>query len=93
MRVSAFAFAAGLGGLFSLSVACGPSFQALYEGDARFEHCYALEEAAGISMQKRADCWRDWTDHYTYGQTRDRVQYASNRYQALTSTRCPPTKA
>jgi len=25
-------------------VACGPSFQAIYEGNARFEHCYALEE-------------------------------------------------
>lgn len=68
---------------------CGPSFQALYEGDARFEHCYAVEEDGAISMQKKADCWRDWTDHYTFGQTRDRVQYASMRYRALTSTNLP----
>jgi hypothetical protein len=70
-------------------VGCGPSFQALYEGDARFEHCYALEEDGVISLQKKADCWRDWTDHYTFGQTRDRVQYASMRYRALTSSSLP----
>ncbi len=70
-------------------IGCGPSFQALYEGDARFEHCYAVEEDGAVSMQKKADCWRDWTDHYTYGQTRDRVQYASMRYRALTSTNLP----
>jgi len=68
---------------------CGPSFQALYEGDARFEHCYAIEEDGVVSLQKKADCWRDWTDHYTFGQTRDRVQYASMRYRALTSTNLP----
>ena len=27
---------------------CGPSYQALYEGDARFEHCYALEENGAV---------------------------------------------
>ena len=70
-------------------VGCGPSFQALYEGDARFEHCYAVEEDGAVSMQKKADCWRDWTDHYTFGQTRDRVQYASMRYRALTSNNLP----
>jgi len=75
-------------GTFAL-IGCGPSFQALYEGDARFEHCYALEEDGVQSIQKRADCWRDWTDHYTFGQTRDRVQYASMRYRALTSTALP----
>jgi hypothetical protein len=68
---------------------CGPSFQALYEGDARFEHCYAVEEDGAVSMQKKADCWRDWSDHYTFGQTRDRVQYASMRYRALTSSSLP----
>jgi hypothetical protein len=89
-RVSAFAFRAACSAiLVGALIACGPSFQALYEGDARFEHCYALEEDGVASMQKKADCWRDWTDHYTYGQTRDRVQYASMRYRALTSSALP----
>lgn len=75
-------------GIFA-TLGCGPSFQALYEGDARFEHCYALEDSGSGTMQKRADCWRDWIDHYTFGQTRDRVQYASNRYRALTNAALP----
>ena len=40
-------------------MACGPSFQAIYEGNSRFEHCYALEENAQTAMHDKADCWRD----------------------------------
>lgn len=87
--------AAGLGAgiLVALVVcgACGPSFQAIYEGDARFERCYALEENPLTSMSKKADCWRDWSEHYTYGQTRDRVQYAIARYVALSAASEAPT--
>ena len=71
--------------------ACGPSFQTIYENDARFEHCYALEEASLSSMQQRSDCWRDWMLRYTYGQTRDRVEYASARYRALSRAPQAPT--
>ena len=71
--------------------ACGPSFQALYEGDARFEHCYAMDESGSGSMQQKSDCWRDWTLHYTYGQTRDRVEYAAARYRALSRAPEAPT--
>jgi hypothetical protein len=87
---------AGLGVLGVLGVAaagsgCGPSFQALYEGNSRFEHCYALEENPQAPMQGKADCWRDWSEHYTYGQTRDRVQYAIARYVALSQAPNIPT--
>ncbi|MCL2723996.1 MAG: hypothetical protein FWD69_06115 [Polyangiaceae bacterium] len=71
--------------------ACGPSFQAIYEGNARFEHCYALEENPQATMPAKADCWRDWSEHYTYGQTRDRVQYAIARYVALSQAPTTPT--
>ena len=71
-------------------VACGPSYQALYEGDARFEHCYALEES-GAAMPQKRECWHDWTAHYTYGQTRDRVEYAYARYGALSRAPAAPT--
>jgi hypothetical protein len=72
---------------------CGPSFQAIYEGDARFEHCYALEETANASMQQKAECWRDWTQKHTYGQTRDRVEYAASRYRALVNPELPTDEA
>lgn len=73
------------------ALACGPSFQAIYEGNARFEHCYALEENAQTVMREKADCWRDWSEHYTYGQTRDRIHYATARYVALTQSSNVPT--
>lgn len=74
-----------------VAFACGPSFQALYEGDARFEHCYAIDESGTASMKQKSDCWRDWTLRYTYGQTRDRVEYAAARYRALSRAPEAPT--
>ena len=71
--------------------ACGPSFQAVYEGNARFEHCYALEENPQEPMPTKAACWRDWSERYTYGQTRDRIHYATARYVALSQAPSLPT--
>jgi hypothetical protein len=62
---------------------CGPSFQAVYEGDQRFERCYALDDNPNAPMQEKATCWRDWLRNYTYGQTRDRVEYAAVRQRTL----------
>ena len=73
-----FAMATGL--------ACGPSFQAIYEGNARFEHCYALEETAPAPLDEKAECWHDWSQRYTFGQTRDRIHYATARYVALSQS-------
>lgn len=79
-----------LGGLVA-AAGCGPSFQAVYEGNRRFEHCYALEENPMVSMPDKSTCWRDWSEHYTFGQTRDRVQYAISRYVALSRAGAAPT--
>ena len=70
---------------------CGPSFQVIYEGNRRFEHCYALEENPTVAMPDKSTCWRDWSEHYTFGQTRDRVQYAISRYVALSRAGSAPT--
>jgi hypothetical protein len=78
-------------GTMAGALACGPSFQAIYEGNSRFEHCYALEENAQTAMPEKADCWRDWSEHYTYGQTRDRIHYATARYVALSQSSNVPT--
>jgi hypothetical protein len=72
-------------GLAGAIAGCGPSFQAIYEGDSRFEHCYALEENASVAMQQKGACWQEWLRHYTYGQTRDRVEYAAARSRALSA--------
>ena len=47
-----------------------------------FEHCYALDES-GASVDARKECWRDWLHGYTYGQSRDRVEYGGTRYSEL----------
>ena len=71
--------------------ACGPSFQVVYEGDARFEHCYAIDDTPTVPMQEKTDCWSSWVKNYTYGQTRNRVDYASMRAQALQEAHLAPT--
>jgi hypothetical protein len=85
-----FGVVIGVGALGG-ALACGPSFQAIYEGNARFEHCYALEENAQKPAAEKVDCWRDWSEHYTYGQTRDRIHYATARYVALSQSTNVPT--
>lgn len=91
MRRARIAVLLASGAAGAAAVACGPSFQAIYEGNARFEHCYALEEQAQAPMHDKAECWHDWSERYTYGQTRDRIQYAIARYVALSQTENIPT--
>jgi hypothetical protein len=74
-----------------VSLSCGPSFQVVYEGDSRFEHCYALDENPNVLMQQKSECWSDWIQHYTYGQTRDRVEFAALRYRAILRAGALPT--
>ena len=80
------ALALALGG-----AACGPSYQVVYEGDARFEHCYALDDTPTAPMQEKTDCWTQWMRAYTYGQTRNRVDYAAMRARALQEAHAAPT--
>lgn len=65
--------------------ACGASIRAVYEGDVRFEHCMALEAYGEVKPTLRRACWDEWLKFYTFGQTRDRIDYARQREQQLTS--------
>jgi hypothetical protein len=91
--VSRRARSLGLGFVASalLAVACGPSFQVVYEGDARFEHCYAIDDTPTVAMQEKTECWTQWMKSYTYGQTRNRVDYAAMRAKALQEAHAAPT--
>jgi len=72
----------------ALAAGCGPSFQATYECDVHFEHCYALDETpAAVGVKRR--CWSDWLAGYTFGQPRDRVDFAASRVKALAAPRGP----
>jgi len=70
---------------FLLATGCGPSFEAIQEGDLRFAHCDRLDLDPGISGSHRLHCWREWRRVYTYGQTRDRVEYAQRRIAEVVS--------
>lgn len=65
--------------------ACGPSFEAIQEGDLRFAHCDRLDVDPNIAPSHRLHCWREWRRVYTYGQTRDRVEYAQRRIAEVVS--------
>lgn len=69
--------------LVSLMPACGASLNALYEGDVRFEHCMSLDAQIEIKAKIRRACWEEWTKFYTFGQTRDRIEYAKHRLRQL----------
>lgn len=64
------------------ALACGPSFQAIYDSDVHFEHCYALDETSTPQVSKR-ECWSQWLRGYTYGQSRDRIDFAASRVASL----------
>jgi len=68
-----------------LTASCGPSAQSIYEGDVRFEHCYRLDLELDVAMSHRQACWTAWLDRYTYGQSRDRLEYARRRVRAFAS--------
>jgi hypothetical protein len=69
----------------ALTASCGPSVQSIYEGDVRFEHCYRLDLELDVATSHRQACWTTWLDRYTYGQSRDRLEYARRRVRAFTT--------
>jgi len=63
--------------------ACGASLHVLEEGTLRFEHCYRLDLNAETATPHRRACWQEWVTSYTYGQSRDRIEYARRRVRSL----------
>ncbi len=63
--------------------ACGPSVQSIYEGNVRFEHCYRLDLEVDTAPTHRRACWTEWLSMYTYGQPRDRIEYARRRVHSF----------
>jgi hypothetical protein len=74
---------AGVGFVCALLAACSPTYQSVYEGDVRFEHCYRVDEERQVPITDKLQCWRDWSRRYGYGQSRDRIGYALAREQTL----------
>ncbi|NLE88023.1 MAG: hypothetical protein GX607_16675 [Myxococcales bacterium] len=79
------ALGALLGCSIPLAVGCGPSMQVLHEGTVRFEHCYRLDLDPKIAPSHRKACWQAWSERHSYGQPRDRLEYARRRVQEIES--------
>jgi hypothetical protein len=71
-------------------VGCGASFEVLHEGDVRFAHCDRLDLDQHITASHRLHCWQEWQRVYTFGQTRDRLDYAKRRIAELLSGQTEP---
>jgi hypothetical protein len=69
--------------LAGLPLGCGPSIQPIHEGGVRFEHCYRLDLDARIAPAHRHACWKQWLEVYSYGQSRDRLEYSQRRLRDL----------
>jgi hypothetical protein len=67
------------------AAACGAGINAVYESDVRFEHCMALDQTPDEKHSNRKGCWDEWVEYYTFGQTRDRVDYARRRQKQLSN--------
>lgn len=81
----------GAVGLVAALSGCGASFQSTYEGEARFEHCYALDEHADVARDAKERCWGEWRARYATGQNRDRIAYAETREKRLHDVAVAPT--
>jgi hypothetical protein len=68
---------------------CGPSLRSLYEGETRFEHCYALD-ANKAAVNERSQCWRTWEQRYAVNATRDRAEHARIRLRELKQATSQP---
>ena len=61
------------------TTACGPSLTTVHEGTLRFEHCYRIDLEPEAKAPQQKACWSRWLGEYTYGQPRDRIDYARRR--------------
>ena len=55
----------------------------MHEGSVRFEHCYRLDLDPEVVSTHREACWKGWLTSFTYGQPRDRIDYARTRLSEL----------
>ncbi len=74
--VATMSFATRLPLLALALAACGPNYRYVYDGEAAFERCYALDFDDNAAAPTRQQCWSAWLQSYSFGAGADRVEYA-----------------
>jgi len=70
--------------VFALAaLGCRPSIRMAQPGNSYFERCYAADQDPEVGDAHRLECWQVWLDHYTEGQSTERVRHARERVEAL----------
>lgn len=64
---------------------CGPNLRTVYDGEVEFERCVGIDRDEAAPVGERMACWSNWQQFYAASQSPDRVQYARNRINALSS--------
>lgn len=63
--------------------ACGASPRRQYLGNRYFEYCHRADLEQSASDAALARCWHAWLEHYTVGQSAERVAHAKEREMTL----------
>ena len=66
--------------------ACGPNYRYVYDGEAAFERCYALDYDESASAPTRQQCWTAWLQSYAFSAGADRVEYARSHAAPQTAS-------
>jgi len=51
----------------------------VHQSNNYFEHCHGADFDVSVTPDQRGQCWSVWLDHYTLGQSPDRLVYARQR--------------
>lgn len=62
---------------------CGHSLRRVAQSQIYFERCYAADFDPRVPLAEKHACWTAWREHYTPGQTPDRVGYCEQRIDAI----------
>jgi hypothetical protein len=63
--------------------ACGPNLRMVAEGEVEFERCRGVEDDPSAANDERLQCWNNWQQTFTVGQSAERTQHARVRIAAL----------
>jgi len=61
------------------SLGCGPSLRMVHQSNSFFERCHGADFDSSVTPDQRGQCWSVWLEHYTLGQSPDRLVYARQR--------------